>query len=488
MTTYAFSTQSLHGFPEASRHQKIADFRCASVFSRRGVLSAATEKAGDWSLPRARSGGGKVYCLLNQFTGLLPPEGVKILLVLFLSFLIGLEREERSMGFGTPSYSFGGVRTYPLIGLIGYALALLSGNELMPVMVGFAVVAGFLWLSYKNKLDHAGTAGVTSEVSALTTYVVGALVSHGQFWIATTLAVLSLLLLELKALLEGLSHKLPADEILAFTKFLLLTAVILPIVPNRVFGPFGFNPFKMWLIVVAASGISYGSYLLQQLERGQGSVFVSALLGGAYSSTLTTAVLAKRCKPESAPRVWSGAILMASGVMYLRLLVLVGIFNHDLMKLLLRPFLFLGVGAIAGGWLWARSQGKAPQSEKHAMEAKNPLELSAAFLFAALFVVLLAATHYAIKYLGQGGVYGLAALTGVTDIDPFILGLTQSGGAGASLQVAVGGISIAAASNNVVKGFYAYGFADRKTGLQALLLLLGLAALGILLPLAGRML
>ena len=416
--------------------------------------------------------------MLTRFTGLLPPEGIKIILVLFLSFLVGFEREEHRAAEPSGSLYFGGVRTFPLIGLIGYALALLAGGQLMPVVAGFAVVAAFLWLSYQNKLRVQATAGVTTEMSGLVTYLVGALVSRGEFWIAATLAILSVLLLELKTMLEGFSEQVPGPEIFAFTKFLLLSAVILPIVPNETFGPFGFNPFKAWLIVVAASGISYGSYLMQKLEKGDGALWVSAVLGGVYSSTATTVVLAKRARQQRAPHLYSGSILMASGVMYLRLLVLVGLFSRLLMKRLLVSFLLAGGVGLLAGWFWSRLPDAGSESVEKDVSVKNPLELSAAFLFALVFVVLLAATHYAVLYLGRGGVYGLAALTGVSDIDPFVLGLTQS--AGTPLGLAAGGIMIAAASNNVVKGAYAFGFADRKTGTQALALLLALSLLGLL--------
>ena len=147
----------------------------------------------------------------------------------------------RNAAPSTGQFSFGGVRTYPLIGLIAYGISLLSGGEILPVTLGFAVVAGFLMLSYRNKLQ-SGTAGVTSEMSALTTYVAAALVYREQFWIATTLTVASMLLLELKSALEGLTQRIAQEEILTFTKFLLLTAVILPVLPNREFGPFAINP------------------------------------------------------------------------------------------------------------------------------------------------------------------------------------------------------------------------------------------------------
>jgi len=421
--------------------------------------------------------------LFTWLTGWLPPEGIKIILVLFLSFLIGLEREEHhAEGKGVAGYAFGGVRTFPLLGLIGYAMALISGAQLLPVTAGFVVVAAFLWLSYQHKLEKYEYAGATTEISGLATYLIGALVSRGEFWIATTLAILGVLLLELKGALERLSARLPGPEILAFTKFLLLTAVILPIVPDRTLGPFGFNPFKTWLIVVAASGISYGSYLLQKVSEGRGGVFLSSVLGGAYSSTVTTIVLAKRGREAPAPQVYAGSMLMSSGTMYLRLLVLMGLFNRSLMVRLLPSFLSLGGVGLLGGWLWSRRSDSGRKSDVRDFQVKNPLELSAAFLFALTFVALLMATHYALAWFGRGGVYGLGALAGIVDVDPFVLGVMQSAGT-ESLGLAAGGIIVAAASNNLVKGVYAVGFGDRATGHQAFALLLGLALLGLI-PLA----
>ena len=136
-----------------------------------------------------------------------------------------------------------------------------------------------------------------------------------------------MLLLELKTALEGLSERLPSEEVITFTKFLLLTVVILPAVPNRAFGPFQLNPFKTWLVVVAVSGISYGSYVLQRMTRKRGGIVLAALLGGAYSSTVMTVALARRGRRENRPNLFAGAMLLASGTMYLRLVVLLAIFS-----------------------------------------------------------------------------------------------------------------------------------------------------------------
>jgi uncharacterized membrane protein (DUF4010 family) len=407
----------------------------------------------------------------------LPADAVKILLVLFLSFLIGLEREEH-MAEGK-AYGFGGVRTFPLIGLIGYSVALLSGAQLLPLTLGFLVVGSFLVLSYWHKLSNSEAAGVTSEMSGLATFLIGALVYYEHFWTATALSVASLLLLELKAVLERLATRIPSEEIFTFAKFLLLTAVVLPILPRQEFGRFHINPFKTWLVVVAVSTISYGSYVLQKVTKQRGGVVLAALLGGAYSSTLTTVVMARRAAREERPHLFSGGILIASGVMYVRLTALVAIFNRRLAAKLAPSFLILAAVGIAGGWLWSRRTEPKAREIKREFQPKNPLELTAAFLFALLFLGMLVATQLSVTYLGRTGVDTLAAIMGLTDVDPFIMGMTQAAGSLTPLEVAAVAVLIAAASNNLLKGIYAYGLADRKTGIQSLGLLGGLAVLGL---------
>jgi len=403
---------------------------------------------------------------------------LKIVLVLFLSFLIGLEREEHKVSAG--SYSFGGVRTFPLIGLIGYSVALLSGKQLLALIVGFLVIAGFLLLSYWHKLSTAEAAGVTSEMSGLATFLVGALVCYGHFWTATTLSVASLLLLDLKAALEKLAARIAPEEILTFAKFLLLTGVLLPVFPNQEFSRFHINPFKTWLVVAAVSTISYGSYVLQKVTRQQGGVVLAALLGGAYSSTVTTVVMARRAARELHPHLFAGGILIASGVMYLRLVALLALFNRPLMSLLALPFLVLAGTALGVGWLWTRRADPSTQAVQREFEPKNPLELRAAFFFAVLFLGMLVATQLAVTYLGRAGVNTLAAIMGITDVDPFIMGMTQAAGTLTPLNIAAAAVLIAAASNNFVKGIYAYSLADRKTGLQSLLLMTTLAVAGLI--------
>jgi uncharacterized membrane protein (DUF4010 family) len=414
---------------------------------------------------------------MKQLLEFLPLEGRQILLVLFLSFLIGLEREEHKAT--SAHYGFGGVRTFPLIALIGYALALLSGNNLLPVAIGFAVVGGFMMLSYRHKLRSAEAAGVTTEISGLATYLLGPLVYYEHYWIAATLVVISLLLLELKQGLQTLAQRVAPDEILPFTKFLLLTAVILPTLPNEDFTTFQLNPFKTWLVVVAVSGISYASYVLQKLTEGRGGIVLTAVLGGAYSSTVTTVALAKRAHSDGGTYLFAGSILIASGMMYLRLVVLVGLFNSTLAGVLAAPFLMLAAVALAVGWLVTRRARSSGQPQTRQLAKQNPLALRAAFQFAALFLAVVVVTRLALQHLGQGAVYTVASVMGVTDVDPFILGMTESVRQTTPLVLAATSILIATASNNIVKGVYAFVFARDEAGTLSLALLIGLGLLGL---------
>jgi uncharacterized membrane protein (DUF4010 family) len=158
---------------------------------------------------------------------------------------------------------------------------------------------------------------------------------------------------------------------------------------------------------------------------------------------------------------------------------LLAIFNRELMLALAPTFIVLGAVASGAGWFWSRRDGPISEGALNGPEPSNPLELNAALLFALLFLAMLVATQLVIAYLGDFGVYSLAAVMGLTDVDPFIMGMTQAAGISTSMRVAASAILIAAASNNAAKGAYAWYFAGGQTGRQSLMLLAALSVLGL---------
>jgi len=238
----------------------------------------------------------------------LPPEIFGLLLTLGLSLLIGFEREEHEPD------GIGGVRTFPIIGLSGFLLVAVFPDTPIPFALGLVVMGGLVAMSHWFSLQK-GEPGITTEAAALLIFIIGGCAAKGLYWIAIATGVVAVILLQEKRFLEGLANRLPRHEMRTLLRFLLLAAVILPIVPNRDFTVFGINPFKIWLVVVAVSGVSYVSYLLRLWWGENRGLIIAGLLGGAYSSTVTTVVLARQSKKREACAVgFAGAIVAATGM------------------------------------------------------------------------------------------------------------------------------------------------------------------------------
>jgi uncharacterized membrane protein (DUF4010 family) len=400
---------------------------------------------------------------------------LQLVATLALTFVIGLEREERVARDRT---LVGGVRTIPIIGLLGHAMALLSRASALPLAAGFLALVALLAVEYHHRLmQHP--QGATSEAAVLAAYLVGALVGSGQLVSATAITVAILLLLTAKDPLERFALRIPPREITTFVSFLLIVGVILPVLPDQGYTPFDLNPRHTWLVVVAVSALSYASYVTQTLVQARESVLLTALLGGAYSSTATTLVLARRSREQPDVSTYAGAIVLASGVMYVRLNVLVLLFAPALGVALAPRLLGLAVGAGAAGGLAFYLGSRADDSDRSGKgaELRHPLEIGSALLFAVLFLVLSILTRWVAAHLGAVGVRVLAAVVGTTDIDPFVLSLATGASAALPHDVTGGAILLAAASNDLAKAGYALVFGDRRVGRVACLGLLVLAGL-----------
>ena len=398
----------------------------------------------------------------------LPPEFFGFVLTLGLSLLIGFEREEHEPD------GIGGVRTFPIIGLGGFLLIAGFPDTAIPFALGLVVMGGLVALTHWHALQ-LGEPGITTETAALLMFTIGGCAAKGLYWISIATGVVTVILLHEKRLLEGLATALPRHEMRTLLRFLLLTAVILPVVPNRDFTPFEINPFKLWLVVVAVSGVSYVSYLLRMWWGEDRGLILAGLLGGAYSSTVTTVVLSRQSKKREPCSVgFAGAIVAATGMMYIRLWILLLLFAAPLAYKLTILFWGMGVAAVIVGALLARTTRLDEDCEfDPTIERRdgNPLEMTSAFTFAAIFLAILVATKVVAERFGNTGVLIMAVIMGAADVDPFILGLTQTIGTGLDLGVAALAVVIASAVNNFMKGIYAVIFGSRRTGRLSLAIL-----------------
>lgn len=401
----------------------------------------------------------------------LEPQLVGFVVALAIGLLIGIEREEHE------PEGIGGVRTFPMMALAGFLLAVVFPDSVLPFTAGAVVLGGLLAVSHWHS-TAAGEPGLTTEAAAVVTYILGACAARGLYWIAIAAGVVAVILLQEKRRLEGMATRLPSRELRILLRFLLLTGVILPVVPDASYTRFDINPFTIWLVVVAVCGVSYLSYLLQLWIGRHHGLILTGILGGAYSSTVTTVSLARQSRDDSGdPRHYAGAILAATGVMYLRLWVLVRLFAPALGNRLMALFWVLGAVGIVVGVLLGRSGPSTPAEDEEPRPSRNPLEMTTAFAFAGVFLVVLVLTREVAHRFGGAGLLVLAAIMGATDVDPFILGLTQLAAGRLDLMLAALAVVVAAASNNLMKGIYAATFGERRTGRLALLLL---GAMGVL--------
>ena len=415
---------------------------------------------------------------MDALISYLPVEVFGFVLTLGLSLLIGIEREEHEPD------GIGGVRTFPIIGLGGYILVAAFPESVIPFSLGLVVTGALVALShwYFLKKDEPG---ITTEAAVLLTFALGGCASKGMYWLAIATGVITVILLQEKHLLEGMATKLPRRELSTLLRFLLLTAVILPVIPNRDFTPFEINPFKLWLVVVAVLGVSYVSYLLRVLLGEDRGLFLAGLLGGAYSSTVTTVVLARQSKGrDDCTAGFAGAIVAASGMMYLRLWILLMLFAAPLAHRLTAIFWALGLAAIAVGAALTRYGRNTHGCEFEPRDAKrefNPLEMTSAITFAVIFLTVLIVTQWVAGRFGNTGVLVLAGIMGAADVDPFILGLTQTVGVTLDIGTAALAVIVASAVNNLMKGIYAMIFGARQTGRLSFVLLTSFGVLSVVL-------
>jgi uncharacterized membrane protein (DUF4010 family) len=414
------------------------------------------------------------------------PSPASIALLLGLSFFLGLAFE----GFFAPSTRRrpGGIRTFPMLALAGGVLYLLDPNHFVPFTGGLLVLGAWLIVYYRAYVgtpDEQGepNVGIVVPVLNIHAYALGAVALALPPWIAVTMTVVAVLLLTGREQLHALARRVEVKEIITAGQFLVLTGIVLPLLPSQpVTTLTPITPRQVWLALVVVCTFSYVGYLAQRYWAAAAGGLWMAALGGLYSSTAVTVVLARQAKAEPALRRQAQAgITLATAIMYLRILAIVAIFNLPLARVLIWPLCALSLAGLifcAVQYRWRAASEKQAAQAMHLAASANPLELGAAAIFAMLFVAVAVATVLVKSELGITGIYALAAIVGVSDIDPFVLNLAQGGIEGVEYAALAAAILIAASSNNILKAGYAAGFAGGKATAASAAALVALAFAG----------
>ena len=380
---------------------------------------------------------------------------LRFAVALALGFLVGLEREGAKIEKKT--MVFGGVRTHPMIAMFGFGCAWLSQIGVAFVLpAGLMAMIALTSIAYVAKI-RAERFGSTTEFSAILTFVTGALALLVDIWAAMAVGVLNTILLSEKSSLETWVERLDRAEFLATLKFLLVTLIVLPVLPDQSYTRYQLNPTHIWEIVILVSTIGFVGYFLSKRLGDRVGLWLSGLLGGVVSSTAVTVAVGRTAQksPERGRAALQAAIL-ASSVMYMRILVLIAVIGPQLI-----PYIWWKCTILAGAGvvLALLTPGKeTTEKGEVAPPLHNPFEITPALLFAALFVVLIVLTSVVRGTLGNSGLIGLGAVVGVSDIDPFILSLARPGET--ATGVAVSAMIIAMMSNTIAKGVY-FGFLVR---------------------------
>lgn len=403
----------------------------------------------------------------------------RLAVALAIGLLIGLERgwKEKDTEEGA---RIAGLRTYALLGLLGGSTALIAVHLDTLVLLGlaFLAVAGVLTAAYLADFRCNEDVGITSLVASLLTFTLGALAGAGQVTGAGAAAVVAALLLGFKPLLHGWVEAVRRRELYAGLKLLVISVVLLPILPDRGYGPWqALNPFEIWWLVVLIAAISFAGYFAVKLVgAGRGALY-TGLFAGLASSTAVTLHFARLARDQSgaAPLLATGALL-ASGVMLPRLLLVVAIIHVDLVRPLLVPAAVMAAVTFGGALLVCR---RAADGEEVAPPMENPLELKTALTFGLLLATVMLAAEAARAWLGDPGILALALVSGGANMDAATLYLTRMSQGEVTLAVAATGIIIAAAANNVVKAVMAAVVGGAALGLRVVLPLVLAALAGV---------
>ncbi len=419
-------------------------------------------------------------------TGELQELLVRLIISLALGFLIGLEREYAKRVVDKEE-QFAGVRSYTFIALFGFLSAFLSqhfGDWLFVTgLVGLiAMVIATYVMTAKS-----GSYGITTELSGILAYIIGALVFEGEILLSVIVTVVITSLLSLKMKLHSFIATLTPEEIRAFIQFVIISAVVLPFLPDEPFGPNGvWNLHEIWTMVILVTGISLAGYLLAKILGARKGTLLAGIVGGLVSSTAVALSVSRRTRehPNASHVIGAVSIIAATAVLYPRILLETWVVNRHLALQLVLPIAFITLVALGAAFLIHRKGGKETAVE---VPTKNPLNFSVAIQFGLAYMAVLWLMDLVSAQYSAQGLYIGSLIFGATDMDAITLSIAGKPGIADTLR-GMTAVLLATLSNTVMKFLIVVFFGDKSLrkwvglGFGAIFLAtsLGLAAMWLL--------
>jgi uncharacterized membrane protein (DUF4010 family) len=394
----------------------------------------------------------------------------RLSVALALGLLIGLERgwERRDLPEGQRA---AGLRTFGLIALLGGIAEALAGSSQALLLGAVALVlGGALALGYWRESEREQDVSLTTTIAALVTFGLGALAGRGELAVAASAAVVVTLILGFKPELHGFLRRIERAELLATLRLLLISVVILPILPNRGFGPWkSINPYELWWMVVLVAALSYAGYFAIKSLGAQRGVLLTGLFGGLVSSTAVAVSLSRADnKLAQTQELLAAGIVAAGATVFPRMVVIVAVLAPTLAARIAWPLLLAGAGGfLAAGWYaWRSRQGEISEGTK-ILKLANPLDLRTAFQFGFLLAAIMVLSRAAIQLMGNRGLYGLAALSGLVDVDAITLSVVSMSKIGqTTMAVASLAILLPAVVNTLVKAALVIAISGWRMGIR----------------------
>jgi len=373
----------------------------------------------------------------------------RLLVALMIGILIGLDRERAEVR--KARQIFAGVRTFPLVALAG-AIPVLLVERVGPLLLAVSLlsIAAIAVVSYVRS-SAGGDIGATTEVAAVATFLLGALAGAGELVVAGACGVAVAVLLVAKPKLEGFSRALTPEELTAALELAVITVIVLPLLPNRGYGPWHvLNPREIWLVVVLVTALSFVGFVAMRLLGERRGMQVTGAVGGLVSSTAVTMAMAERSRAEeSLARPAAAAALVASSIMPIRIAVLAGAVNAGILPRLLPMVAAMTLAGLVAAWVLSRR--RPDETAPSGAKIRNPFSVVAALSFAAIYGVVLMVVRGAGEWFGAGGTYAAAGLSAVADVDAVTIAFSRLGPGATLWQMPAAAVAVAAVVNTIVK-------------------------------------